>query len=98
MTDASDRGAGEGRLVLAEDRANALAWVLNRNPTGPDRMTHRFIQAVAREIAIAEQAAAEREREQCAIEASHWYDGKAAAKAIRARSADKGAAAEGGGR
>lgn len=32
------------------------------------------------------QAAAEQEREQCAIEAEHWYDGKAAAKAIRARS------------
>ena len=40
-------------------------------------------------------AAAEREREQCAIEASHWYDGKAAAKAIRARSTTPPAATEG---
>ena len=80
--DAEDSPAGRilKQISSAGDRYHSTeSWT-------DDEYGESCADAIERVVGAEVNAAAEREREQCAIEASHWYDGKAAAKAIRARS------------
>ena len=77
-----------GVTVAAEKKAWEIAqWYYGETPA-PVALAQRIAWELDqwKRDELNAQAAAEQEREQCAIEAAHWYDGKAAAKAIRARS------------